>query len=206
MPKKKREKKSVDGEPSKKFSENEIDTSGSIGSPGIIGEKIDFTQNINIQKPEPKPIRVRPNRGEESLMWIGKRIMRALFGTLIHSMTGYAFGSSGIAGLGIVFSYFAFTDNPFPLGSQPSLYLELASLIVVILGLYLGPLLVIVSRETQCPNCHARFSFYEKERLMTTTRKAGNILHRNFDTTSTCDECGHTEHDTDEDEVDLSES
>src|SRR5438093_547990 len=130
-------------EPSKKYSDNRVDTSGSEKSPVAIGHHIN--QNIY---PEPKPIRVRPNPGEESLIWIGRKIMLALFGTLVHDMKGYALGTSGLTGLGLLIGYYSVYRNPFPSGSQPALYTELAGLIVVILAVYLGPLLFLTSRET----------------------------------------------------------
>ena len=40
---------------------------------------------------------------------------------------------------------------------------------------------------------HARFTFYEKERLLTNSRRVGNGVHTNYDLTFTCDECRHKE-------------
>jgi len=202
-PKKKRQKSKPDEPkpeptpPTKQNSDNTVDTSRSIGSPGFqagrdIGD-VDFDQHITVIRPEPKPIREPTNIVDENLIWIGRRLMHALFGTLVHSMTGYALGSLGLTGVAVGFGYYAYERNPFPPASQPNTLLILSSWIAVVLTIYLGPFLVKVSRDTKCPECKARFSFYEKERLLTNTRRLPGKTLKNGVLTTTCRECGHTE-------------
>jgi hypothetical protein len=185
--------------PTKQFSDNQMDSSNSTGSPQFMGNRdIDFEQHIHIEKLGPQPIRVHPNLNDEFLIRIGKPIMRALFHSVKHSMKGYGLWTAGATILSLLFPYYAFAHNPFPFGESYSL-LELFSVVVVFMLAYFGPLLAIKSGETECPNCTSKFSYYERERLLTNTQPLPGRVLTNYDVTKRCDECQHSETHPDED-------
>jgi hypothetical protein len=190
----KKRKPATEAEATKQNSDNTVDTRGSIGSSGIqaggdIGD-VEIDQNIIISATGP-PIREPVNVLNENLIWIGRKVMKALFGTLVHSMTGYFLGSLGLVGVALGFGYYVYERNPFPSGSQSSSLLTVSSWGVILLSIYLGPLLVKVSGETICPKCSARFSWYEKERLITNTKRLPGRTIINGFITERCRECKH---------------
>ena len=160
---------------------------------------VDVHQHFNIQKSGPQPIRVHPNLQDEFLIRIGKPIMGLLFGSPKHDMRRYGFVTLGLSLLSLLFPYYSFYQNPFTVATEGYSLLEAFSLVVVLVTAYFGPFLALKSRETKCPKCGARFSYYERDRLLTNTRRLPGRVLTNYDVTSRCDECQHFETYQDED-------
>jgi hypothetical protein len=192
--KKQQKKKSPNSEPTKEFSENKFDTHGSIGSPATqAGRDAYVEQHININPPEKKPIKVPPQRYTSNLIWFGKKIMKLLFGSLVHSMVGYAFGTSGLFAGTLVLAYFALYRNPLTPYTQAYSLSQAGSFALVLVTLYLGPFLVRESQDTQCPFCGARFSYGMIDSLLLDDRKlaSGRIIEH-YQNTYGCEVCQRT--------------
>jgi hypothetical protein len=187
--KKPRKAKPAETEPKEQFSEIEVDTSRSKNSPVAIGH--DIIQNIEAPQ---KPIDVHPyNSDDLGVIRIGRWLMLRLYGTLDHSLsrfTLFTLIASIISGGAIYTPYVPST--PVPIGSHYYLGLSLAGFIGLALSLYFGWAPIGMAKETECPNCHYKFSFLSVQKTLTNTASLSDEEVRNFKVKKVCQNCGFT--------------
>jgi predicted nucleic-acid-binding Zn-ribbon protein len=106
----------------------------------------------------------------------------------------------GIAALTVTEIYFAFgriyLDPSFAsslANGAVTLWIEVAWILALAVTGSFGWGVIFLAGETKCPECHQKFMFTRKKRLLT-----GRAIHRgvevtNYKTTYSCDNCGHTE-------------
>jgi hypothetical protein len=171
------------------FSDINVDTRRSKNSPVAIGNNI--IQNFEAQQ---KPIDFQPyEENDLSLIGIGESLMRRFYGTLNHDLNKwilYTLIASIISG-GTIYAPYV-PGTPVPIGSHYYVPFSLAGFIGLLLALLLGWGPIGIAKQTECPNCLYKFSFFNVQKTMTNRAELSDGEVRNFRIKKVCNNCGYS--------------
>ena len=182
-------KKKQKDEPSKRSSDNEVKVSRSKNTQVAIGDNI-----TQINEAPKKPIDVHPyDSNDLSLIGIGERLMRLFYGTYDHDLKWWTFFTAIASTLsgGTIGAPFV-PGTPVPIGSQYYVPVSLIGFMGLALTALLGWGPIGMAKQTECPKCHHKFSFFAIRKTLTNREELSDEEIRNFRVKKICNNCGYS--------------